>query len=218
MFVVARSLERARALAWQPAQPAGRDSGTALFSIVDLKYDAHVDAIELFFENPIAVIPPEAGAYVHAFRKPVSGPGQVMLFDVGRDLCGWLIEEGLPGLVVDPGAPDELRLTIDQLRALHELDRTECAELLATTLVVPRNRITGAPFGTAKRGGFVVVFRDLITYAQWEAPDEDEIDKRQGREFFSQLLETDLRGVVIDADAVTERWISREGIVSMLRG
>ena len=52
MFVVARSLERARAVAWQPAQPAGRDSGAALCSIVDLKYDARVDAIELFFENP----------------------------------------------------------------------------------------------------------------------------------------------------------------------
>ena len=177
-----------------------------------------MDAIELFLENPVIVIPPEAGAYVRAFREPVAGPGQVMLFDVGRDLCGWIIEEGLPGLVVDPGASNEMRLTIDQVHALHELDRKKCAELLVTTLVVPKNRITGAPFGTAKRGGFVVVFRDRITYAWWEAPEQDAIDELQAREFFGRILETDLRGVVIDADAVTERWISREGIASMLRG
>jgi hypothetical protein len=181
-----------------------------------------VDAIELFLESPVAVIPPETGAYVRAFREPVAGggfpgPGQVMLFDVGRDLCGWLIEEGFSGLVLDPDTSNEMRLTIDQVRALHEHDRNECAELLAATLVVPRNRITGAPFGT-KRGGFMVVFRDRITYGRWEAPDEDEIEERQGREFFSRLLETDLRGVVIDADAPTERWISRQGIASMLRG
>lgn len=120
--------------------------------------------------------------------------------------------------MIDPGASNEMRLTIDQVRALHELDRTECAELLATILVVPRNRITGAPFGTAKRAGFVVVFRDRIRYGQWEAPDEDEIDEIQGREFFGRILETDLRGIVIDANAVTERWISREGMAAMLRG
>ncbi|HEX8112061.1 MAG TPA: hypothetical protein VF516_30220 [Kofleriaceae bacterium] len=176
-----------------------------------------MDRIERFLEEPVAVLELEEGAEVIGITEgtPRSKTDRVMLFDVGRDLCRWLLDNTSAGLVLDPSTPIETRLTREQLAAIVELDREETYSLLASTLVVPRNEQTGAPIGT--REGFIVVFRDPAAYGCWKPPVPCSGHEIPARDVFENLITTDLNGVVIDPDSSNERWIRREGLASLLR-
>jgi hypothetical protein len=176
-----------------------------------------MDRIERFLEEPVAVPEPEQGAEVVGVTKgtPRSETGRVMLFDVGRDLCRWLMDNMAAGLVLDPGTPIETRLTRQQLAAIIELDREETYSLLASTLIVPRNEQTGAPIGTQE--GFIVMFRGSAAYSCWKPPVPCSGHEILARDMFERLITSDLNGVVIDPDSSNERWIRRAGLASLLR-
>jgi hypothetical protein len=175
-----------------------------------------MDRIERFFEEPVFVLEPQPGSDALGFTEPASvGVDQVMVFDVGRDLCRWLLDSTTGGLILDRDTPVELQLTREQLTALVELDRDESSALVAATLVVPRNAGTGAPFATATR--FVVTFRDRDAYAAWQSPAPSSPSEMRARDFFTNVVDSDLAGVIIDADTPNERWIRREGLRSILR-